>query len=67
MTRQELFARVAASREAQGLPPKVTDPVALAKAARILMGMSNAGSIKETGAATNTTPIHQEGGRHGQG
>ena len=65
MTRQELLARVTASRIAQGLPPKVTDQLALAKAARILLGMSNAGSMKRTGVTTNDTlPVITEGGSH---
>jgi hypothetical protein len=62
MTREELSARVTASRTSQGLPEKISDPASLAKAARVLLTMSNAGP--KAGAATNTAPNRQEGDRH---
>lgn len=37
MTTDELEEWVARSRAAQGLPPKVTDPVALARVARLIV------------------------------
>ncbi len=65
MTRQELAARVAASRANQGLPPKITDPVVLAKAARILLGMSNGPGVNQA-VATNDTPNITKGGSHAE-
>jgi len=40
-----IIERTARERREQGLPPTVTDPVVLAKVARIVAGARNAGSV----------------------
>ncbi len=67
MTREDMAARVAASRTSQGLPEKIGDPIALARAARILLAMraptSNASPKR---AGVTTTPTLQGRGRRAE-